>query len=69
MHILQPKHTKLKADEVEKLLLKYNISLSQLPKISKMDPALAELNVVMGDVIRFDRKSDLGAEEYFRVVV
>ena len=39
MHILQPKHTKMKAEEVKDLLEKYNISLSQLPKIKSTDPA------------------------------
>ena len=39
MHVLQPKHTKLKAEEVDKLLLDLNISLTQLPKIKITDPA------------------------------
>lgn len=69
MHVLQPKHTKLKQEEVNKLLAKYNVSLAQLPKISKEDPAIFELNVQLGDVIRVERKVAEGSEEYFRVVV
>lgn len=69
MHILQPKHSKLKKDEVDKLVSKYNISLSQLPKISKEDSAVIELGVGIGDVIKIDRKTSDGSEEYFRVVV
>ena len=69
MHILQPKHSKLKKDEATKLLAKYNISMAQLPKISKEDPAVIELQVNLGDVIKIDRKTEQGEEEYFRVVV
>ena len=69
MHILQPKHTKLKREEANKLLAKYNISLAQLPKISKEDAAIFELNVQLGDVIKIERKTSEGSEEYFRVVV
>ena len=69
MHILQPKQTKLKQDEVSKLLLKYNISLAQLPKISKEDPSIFDLNVQLGEVIKIERKTGEGSEDYFRVVV
>ncbi len=69
MHILQPKHSKLKSDDVKKLLAKYNISLAQLPKISKEDVAVVSLGVETGDVVRIERKSEAGEEEYFRVVV
>ena len=69
MHILQPKHSKLKKDEATKLLAKYNISLTQLPKISKEDPAVVNLQVNLGDIIQIARKTEQGEEEYFRVVV
>ena len=68
MHVLQPKHSKLKPEEVTKLLEKYNISLSQLPKIKINDAALpSECN--LGDVIKIERKSKNKITEYFRVVV
>ena len=64
MHKLQPKHTKMKPKEVEELLTKYNIVVSQLPKISKKDPVLIE-ECEQGDVIKIDRKGDT----YYRVVI
>jgi len=68
MHIFQPKHSKLKKEEIEALLKKFNISLSQLPKISKKDPALSE-ECEVGDVLKIERITDEGVQEYFRVVV
>ena len=68
MHILQSKHTKLSKEDSAKLLLKYNISLSQLPKISKDDPAAPE-GCETRDLLKIERKSGDGVEEYFRVVV
>jgi DNA-directed RNA polymerase subunit H (RpoH/RPB5) len=64
MHTLQPKHTKIDPQEVDKILKKHNISLPQLPKISKKDPILGE-DCEKGDVIKIERKE----ETYFRVVI
>lgn len=69
MHILQPKHIKLKADDASKLLAKYNISKEQLPKIKHSDPALTSLNIQIGDIIRIIRKYEKDEGEYFRIVV
>jgi len=68
MHILQPKHQKLKQEEVDKILEKYNISLSQLPKIKFGDPGLPE-NCNIGEIIKISRKSQEGSIDFFRVVV
>jgi len=68
MHILQPKHVKLKSDEVKKLLDKYNISVSQLPKIRIKDPGVPE-GCVVGDVLKMDRKDVDKIKPYFRVIV
>jgi len=68
MHVLQPKHSKLKSEEVTKLLEKYNISLTQLPKIKFNDPGLPE-NCEVGNVIKIERKEKGKIIEYFRVVV
>ena len=54
MHELQPKHTKLKKEEIDKLLSELNISLTQLPKIKITDPALPE-GCEIGDVIKIER--------------
>ena len=67
MHILQPKHIKLKADEVRALLEKYNLSLTQLPKIKNDDPALPE-GCKIGDVIKIERKEEDKLHVYYRVV-
>jgi DNA-directed RNA polymerase subunit H len=64
MHALQSKHTKLSQKEVKELLERLNIALTQLPKISKKDPALTE-NCETGDVVKISRKD----EEYYRVVI
>lgn len=68
MHLLQPKHTKLKSEEVKKILDKYGISVSQLPIIKITDPALPE-GCFKGDVIKIERKDDDKIVLYYRVVV
>ena len=67
MHILQSKHTKLKTEEVKKLLEEYNISLSQLPKIKSTDAALPE-GSIPGEVFKIERKEDDKINVYYRVV-
>jgi len=68
MHVLQPKHSKLKKEEVEKLLKELNISLFQLPKIFSDDKALPE-GCNIGDVIKIERKEDEKINVYYRVVI
>lgn len=68
MQVLQPKHIKLKPDEVKKLFIKYNISLSQLPAIKVDDPALPQ-GCVKGDVIKIERKEDNKEVIFYRVVI
>ena len=68
MHILQSKHTKLNEKETEELLVKLNISKSQLPKILLTDTALPEGGEV-GDVIKIERKEEENTYIYFRVVI
>lgn len=68
MHVLQPKHIKLKQDEVDKLLKSLNISLSQLPKIKIKDPAIEKENYEVSDVIKIVRKVEGKTIEYYRVV-
>ena len=68
MHILQPKHTKLKPEEVKKLLEKYNITVSQLPYI-KIDDSAIPQGCAKGDVIKIERKEGDKIVLYFRVVV
>lgn len=70
MHILQPKHTKLKEKDAEEILKKYNLSRAQLPKVFSDDPSLPP-ECAVGDVIKIERK-DHDSDKlnlYFRVVV
>lgn len=67
MHILQPKHIKLKSEEIKRLLEKYNISISQLPMIKVGDSALPE-GCIKGDVVKIERKEGDKIIIYFRVV-
>lgn len=68
MHILQPKHIKLKEKEEEEILSKFNLSKSQLPKILSNDPALPE-DCRVGDIIKIERKEGDKINIYYRVIV
>jgi DNA-directed RNA polymerase subunit H (RpoH/RPB5) len=67
MHILQPKTSKLKSNEVKDLVDKYNVSLSQLPKIKNNDPGLPQ-GCSVGDVVKIERKEEDQVNVYYRVV-
>lgn len=67
MHVLQPKHSKLKAGEIKELLEKYNVSASQLPKIKKEDPCVPE-GCEKGDVLKIERKDEGKTIVFFRIV-
>lgn len=67
MHILQPKHSKLKPEEVKNLIEEYNISVSQLPKIKQTDPTALE-GAQKGDVLKIERKEEDKTYVYYRVV-
>ncbi len=69
MHVLQPKHTKIKPEEAEKLILNLNIAKSQLPKISSKDPAIPK-DCEFGDIVKIERKGGDGSiSTYYRVVI
>ncbi len=69
-HILVPKHSKVSEKEKKKLLERYNITLKELPKIHKNDPAISELGIKKGDVIKITRKSRSAGEAiFYRVVI
>lgn len=67
MHAIQPKHVKLKKQEVDELVSKLNISVVQLPKISKEDVCVPK-DCITGDVVKITRIFDDQTEEYYRVV-
>ena len=65
-----PKHVKLSPEEVKELLDMYNLSLKQLPRIHKTDPAIQTLTPESGDVIKITRDSaTAGKFDFYRVVV
>jgi len=69
-HILVPKHSKLTVEEMNGVLVKLNISVHQLPKILKSDPAIRHIAVEVGDVIKVERESPTtGTANYYRVVI
>ena len=68
-HVLIPKHERLSAKDKKDLLEKYNVSLKQLPRVSKKDPAIQHLNVSEGDIIKITRDSKTaGTSIFYRVV-
>ena len=68
-HIWVPQHKKLSKEEKDVLLEKYHITVKELPRISKHDPAVSELNAEPGDVIKISRNSaTAGKAIYYRVV-
>lgn len=69
-HHMVPKHIVLTEEEKEEVLNRYKVSLRQLPKILITDPAIANRNPKVGDVVRIVRKSPTAEETvYYRVVV
>lgn len=69
-YILVPKHSKISEKEKKEVLEKYNISLKELPKIMKKDPAIKELDAKAGDIIKITRKSPTAGESvFYRCVV
>lgn len=69
-HTFVPKHEIMAQDEVQELLVRYNCTKQQLPKIKFNDPIIKMIGAKPGDVIRVLRKSaTAGAAVYYRVVV
>tara|TARA_Y100000310_G_scaffold342431_1_gene445668 strand:+ start:56 stop:298 length:243 start_codon:yes stop_codon:yes gene_type:complete len=68
-HVLVPQHVKLSEEEKQKVLDEHNVGLSQLPKIKLKDPALKDMGVEAGDMIKIIRKSPTNLETIFYRVV
>jgi len=64
-HVLVPKHELLSKKDLEKLLEKYNITLLQLPKISKGDPAMHILVQNLEKLLRLLDKVLQQANQHF----
>jgi DNA-directed RNA polymerase subunit H len=69
-HQLVPKHVILSEEEKREVLEKYKTSLRQFPRILISDPAIADKNPKVGDLVKIIRKSPTAGETvYYRVVV
>lgn len=69
-HELVPKHAKVSEREMKQLFDRYHIDFSALPKIFTDDPAIQNLEVKPGDVIKIMRKSSTAGEiTFYRSVV
>jgi DNA-directed RNA polymerase subunit H len=64
-HILIPKHKKLSEKEKKTVLDNYHITVNELPSINKADPALAGMDVEVGDVIKIERESPTAGSTVF----
>lgn len=69
-HKLVPKHSKVSQKEKKEVLDNYKISVYDLPLIRKDDPAIKDMDVQVGDVIKIERESQTrGTAIFYRCVV
>ena len=69
-HVLVSKHEKISEKEKKELFEKYNIISKELPKILIGDPAIADFDVKVNDIIRIIRTNKTAYEtKFYRRVV
>ena len=69
-HTLIPKHEKITEKEAQELFEYHNITIKELPKIIKNDPAIRHLDVKENDIIKITRKSPTaGTTIFYRGVI
>ena len=68
-HVLVPEMKVLSDGEKSKILSKYQIDESQLPKVSSKDPAVLAMKAVPGNVLEVKRDDGTGKYLTYRVVV
>lgn len=64
-HVLVPKHVKVGEKELKEILERYQIEVDNLPRIFRSDPALVDVDVKEGDVVKVIRKSPTAGESVF----
>jgi len=64
-HVLALEHSKASEKEVKELLAKYQITKREFPKIAKSDPAIRDMNLEEGSIVKIKRKSLTAGEAYF----
>jgi len=70
-HFLVPKHEVLGEKEAAEVLASYRVTKETLPKISASDPAIKQMKVEEGDIVKIMRKGDVNPNMenvYYRVV-
>jgi DNA-directed RNA polymerase I, II, and III subunit RPABC1 len=68
-HMLVPEMKVLAEGEKTKVLKKYGIDETQLPKILESDPAAQSLKAEAGNLIRIQRDDGTGKYYAYRIVV
>ena len=64
-HVLIPVHEKISEKEIQELFDYHNITIKELPKILKTDPAIRHLDVSENDVIKITRNSPTAGKTVF----
>ena len=69
-HLLVPKHSKLSDKDKKRLLEKFHVTFNELPKISLKDPAIIDLKLKQGDLVRIERPSKTASRSiFYRTVI
>ncbi len=69
-HKMVPRHEIVDENDLEKILIEYNIEKEQMPKIRESDPAARAIQCKVGDVVRITRESPTaGKAIFYRLVI
>jgi len=69
-HVLALEHSKVSEKELKDILKAYEITAKELPKIFKDDPAIRDMNLMEGDVVKIKRHSLTAGEViFYRAVI